>query len=309
MIKTIPSWLRCGIGYLFGLGLLSAVAPGGLSFFVTTLLSLRFLGIWFPEIVAAYLLLWWFSKGIYGDVRRGPFLIEGIWFGLLPCVGFWPTYFWIPVMILIIGGIRYGIATTILMLHYLLLRGLRLLSRRKFGQADSGSPRIDSQSQISKRRRQIVTFSLIVGSIVTIIGLLLLQDWKPTEVRKFPENFRGNAIIVWSIPGYAPLPIEHGKWIENFPSDGIIVTSSAEQFGFGWCENYIIRKDGRCVAIADKDLNESSGRTTQGNREMQFTTIVVGSFTPGSEEDSRLFKDSQAKIDELFRRLANGSPQ
>jgi hypothetical protein len=40
---------------------------------------------------------------------------------------------------------------------------------------------------------------------------------------------------------------------------------------------------------------------------MLYTTIVVGRFTAGSAEDSRLFKDSEAKVNELFRSLVKNA--
>jgi Family of unknown function (DUF6843) len=95
-------------------------------------------------------------------------------------------------------------------------------------------------------------------------------EFRTPEVVKFPEGFRGYAVIVWNIPSYAPLSERDGKLIEEFPADGIIITSTLPQYGIARDEFYFVVAGGRLVPT--KDVSLSVGEVKRGSKKMQYTT-------------------------------------
>jgi hypothetical protein len=147
--------------------------------------------------------------------------------------------------------------------------------------------------------RQIASAS----KTISIAGVCLLLSgcpgFKAAEVRRFPQGFRGYAIIVWGVPNYPPLSIQGGKMIEGFPSDGIIITSTQQQFGMSWNENYIVGQDGRSERA--KILSEAAGDAGKPKK-IYFTMVFVA-----AREEKSIASDAyplqQRKIEEVLKRL------
>lgn len=81
-----------------------------------------------------------------------------------------------------------------------------------------------------------------LATLVLIVGLAAFVSTSarnPTQ-RSFrfliPESYTGWVRIEFEIPGASPLPVEAGQTVLKIPPDGLLRTSSPEQFG--WAKDY-----------------------------------------------------------------------
>jgi hypothetical protein len=157
--------------------------------------------------------------------------------------------------------------------------------------------------QFSSLRR--VTL-LLTGWILLAMFLLSLAgcrfSLRMPEVREFPDEFHGYAIIVWGIPGYPALPTKDGKLIEIFSAARVIITSTLLHDGVAWDENYFLRPDGSRVPIANEDLFEATGAAQHASKSMSYTVFSIRTGS-GTSAASAALRDSQEKIDQLLDAL------
>lgn len=119
------------------------------------------------------------------------------------------------------------------------------------------------------------TMKLIFGAFLCMM-LAGCEQSSPPQVREFPPGFHGLAIVVWDMPNHPQLPTEHGKLIERFPADGIIVTSSDEAIGGAQDEEYFVDATGHRISSPPKGVFGYGGMMTESNRLMVFETSFVG---------------------------------
>lgn len=121
---------------------------------------------------------------------------------------------------------------------------------------------------------------------------------RPAEVYEFPLGFHGDAYVIWSEPGYPPVPIRDGKLILHFASDGVIITSTSNHFGVARDESYFYDpSDPKRLSPASIPF-ASDGEITSSNRKMRYSTIFVG-----THEELRKGTLDESKIHELFDKL------
>jgi hypothetical protein len=164
----------------------------------------------------------------------------------------------------------------------------------------------DIPAELAKRSR--ITLSLTASLLVAIlvVGVWECQfSLRIPEVREFPYDFHGYAIIVWSIPGYPALPIRNGKLLESFAAGRVIITSTPPHYGYAWDENYFIRPDGSRITVAEKDFFGATG-SAQGHGSSIFLTTFSIRIDPNSSVASTEFRESQDKIQELLEKLTQG---
>jgi hypothetical protein len=123
-------------------------------------------------------------------------------------------------------------------------------------------------------------------------------ETRPAEVREFPEGFFGWAIIIWDIPGSPALPIENGKILERFPSDGVLITSSKLHFGVATDEYYFIDGDGRRLSVKPQTRAGAVGNMQQSGRRMDFFSEFIG-----TDEQRKSAPKRDQLLSELFHRL------
>ena len=101
---------------------------------------------------------------------------------------------------------------------------------------------------------------------------------RPPEVFEFPEDFRGCAVIVYGVTNYPQIPMEDGKLIERFPTNGIIITSSIRYDGVARDESYFYGTNGQLVSISPSIFSENVGETSQdGKQKLIFEQVFIGS--------------------------------
>ena len=91
----------------------------------------------------------------------------------------------------------------------------------------------------AKRPTRIVVGLATLALVVGLAALVSTSARNPTQ-RSFrfliPESYTGWVRIEFEIPGASPLPVEAGQTVLKIPPDGLLKTSSPEQFG--WAKDY-----------------------------------------------------------------------
>jgi uncharacterized protein DUF6843 len=87
---------------------------------------------------------------------------------------------------------------------------------------------------------------LLVGAL-TLVLLAGLAVWLGMSIRNsthrssrflIPEGYTGWIRIEFEVQGAPPLPMEGGQYVLKIPSDGVLRTSSAEQYGWAKDQYY-----------------------------------------------------------------------
>jgi hypothetical protein len=118
------------------------------------------------------------------------------------------------------------------------------------------------------------------------------------EVREFPDGFHGWAVIVWSVSGYPQLPTDHGKLIEQFPTDGVIITSSKQQLGWAHDEAYFVDATGHRLPSLPNTPFGAVGNIQQDGRSMDYFQQFVG-----TEAELKAAPIDAPQIQKLFSKL------
>jgi len=137
-----------------------------------------------------------------------------------------------------------------------------------------------------------------VGLIFLCLALAGCEQRRPTEVREFPQGYRGWAIIVWGVPGHPELPKDHDKIIERFSTNGMIITSSTQQFGWAHDESYFVDAAGHRLPLRPNAPFETVSGIEQDGRKMDYSMVFVGTK---AELQAAHIHPPQAE--ELFNRL------
>ncbi|HTQ38062.1 MAG TPA: hypothetical protein VMJ32_03490 [Pirellulales bacterium] len=134
-----------------------------------------------------------------------------------------------------------------------------------------------------------------------VLYLLLVgcSQQRPPEVREFPDGFHGWALIVWEVPGYPELPSDTGKIVERFPADGLIITSSKQNFGWARDEEYYLDEEGhRLSSLPHIALEHLGRRENNAGCCMYFSELFVG-----TDAEAEHAKGKRSDDDVLYRRI------
>jgi hypothetical protein len=125
------------------------------------------------------------------------------------------------------------------------------------------------------------------------------QQTRSPEVLEVPQLFRGWAVIVWDIAGYAALPTDGAKLVERLPNDGILITSTHLETGAAADEFYLIDGFGNRVENPNKvgKHHATVGMVGEPPRARYYTSFFVGT----QAEAKAVIVDS--KISEAFSRI------
>jgi hypothetical protein len=101
---------------------------------------------------------------------------------------------------------------------------------------------------------------------------------RPAEVYEFPKDFHGWAVIIWGVTNYPQISADHDKLIERFPTNGIIITSSLQKFGWAHDEAFFYDTNGNHLSAEPTIAVESVGRISEdsGKRKLDYTQMFIG---------------------------------
>jgi len=149
----------------------------------------------------------------------------------------------------------------------------------------------------------ILAFSLLAAS-VSFVGC----KERRTPVRYLvPSTYEGVLVTLFDQPGFPPLANEDGFVICDFPDDGIIITSSKQEYGWAADELLDVLPDGSRRRIPSKgdggrrERFSATGSTSgYGRATVVYRFTAIGSDAYWQGKDA---KEHDRKIEEAFQKL------
>jgi hypothetical protein len=130
--------------------------------------------------------------------------------------------------------------------------------------------------------------------LISIVGC---EQKRQPERHEFPTGIASCAVVVWGEPGHPELPIEDGKRVLRFPEDGILVTSTKQDFGWALDESFFVDEAGHPTGRAQVECGTTGVRSSHGIT-MSYTTYSIASGVPRTSSTP-----CDTKVEEAFRRL------
>jgi hypothetical protein len=87
----------------------------------------------------------------------------------------------------------------------------------------------------AKRSTQVVVGILVLTPLIALsiwLGLSARHESLRSSRFLIPDGYTGWVRVEFEVQGAPPLPIDHGEYTIRIPADGVLRTSSAEQYGW-----------------------------------------------------------------------------
>lgn len=88
----------------------------------------------------------------------------------------------------------------------------------------------------SSRRAIIVVSVVLIAALAAWVGASARKETHRSARLLIPEGYTGWVRIEFEVQGAPPLPIEDGQYILRIAADGVLRTSSPEQYG--WADDH-----------------------------------------------------------------------
>ena len=99
-----------------------------------------------------------------------------------------------------------------------------------------------------------------------------------------PADYEGVVITVFGQPGFPTLPTKDGFRVHDYPDDGVLITSSAQEFGWASDETLDVLKDGTFRRISSGNVvdrrehfSASGSQEGGGEPKIEYAFKVIGS--------------------------------
>jgi hypothetical protein len=102
----------------------------------------------------------------------------------------------------------------------------------------------DAASRAARILVGALTLVLLTG-LALWFGMSTRNSTRSSSLFLIPEGYAGWIRIEFEVQGAPPLPIEGGQYVLKIPSDGVLRTSSAEQYG--WAKDHYYYYSGQGV--------------------------------------------------------------
>ncbi len=145
-------------------------------------------------------------------------------------------------------------------------------------------------------------------SLLVITTLLVGCEKRRTPARCLvPFAYEGVLVTIFDQVGFPALPTKDGFQIYQFPDDGIIITSSKQEFGWASDETLDVMQDGSYLRIPSRlsggrceRFAATGSRTGFGEPEIKFFFMAVGSDEYWKAKGAREY---DAKVDEAVQKI------
>jgi len=137
-------------------------------------------------------------------------------------------------------------------------------------------------------------------ALILVLFAAGCQDASKEQKYILPKGFTGTAITVYEQDGFPSLPIENGIVIHRYPADGILVTSSSDQYG-SWHRQKIEFED-TTEPNRPTELKSSSGSIEREGVRMLYSLKVFGE---GTHLEGVLPEEYVPALDKAFMRVQN----
>jgi hypothetical protein len=152
----------------------------------------------------------------------------------------------------------------------------------------------------ARRPAQIIVGFLLLALLIAL-PFRLARDSRPVGVRSsrflIPENYTGWVRIEFEVQGASPLPTEGDEYVITIPADGVLRTSSPEQYGWTHDHYYYysgqtmrsLPDSGEGALIWGKLNGEASGKSGNRKYEEFFVGTAEQFKNQGTEKSSSPF--------------------
>lgn len=127
-----------------------------------------------------------------------------------------------------------------------------------------------------------------------------------SPVHQVPAGYEGHVVVIFDQPGFPELPTNRKNQFLQYPTDGILITSSPQRFGLNSdqaLESTSTVSDLSVRPVAKVQQFESAGTRERDGVKMPFLVKAVGS---AAYWHSRNPADFSAKVDEAEQKLRRG---
>ena len=147
--------------------------------------------------------------------------------------------------------------------------------------------------------------------LLPVVALVLSSCDKEMKrpVHQIPPGYEGFVMVVFGQPGFPELPTNWENQFLEYPADGILITSSDQQFGLmadQVVETTARAGDDRIRKAGKATTYETGGSVDRGGLRMTFLVKAIGS---DAYWKSRNRTDYKAKLDEAEQKLRRLSKQ
>ena len=144
------------------------------------------------------------------------------------------------------------------------------------------------------------TFLIHAVSLVVAFLLLGCEKTRSPELFLIPADYEGVVITVWNQPGFPPLTEENGHLVQNYPDDGIIITSTPREFGVARDETFDVHSDGSREFRRVARFGASGESSLPEEPNIQYSYQAFGSDDYWKDKDA---KEYDQKVKEAKDKL------
>lgn len=143
--------------------------------------------------------------------------------------------------------------------------------------------------------------------LLVVVGLSSCEKKRTPARHLVHANYEGVVITIYDQAGFPALPMKDGYRVYEYPEDGILITSSKQEFGWGSDETLDVFPDGTHRRISSGNVGgrrehfaASGSQEGGGAPEIEYAFKVIGSVDYWSRVDATEY---DRKREEAIRKL------
>jgi hypothetical protein len=143
--------------------------------------------------------------------------------------------------------------------------------------------------------------------LLAIIGLSSCEKKRTSERHLIPSDYEGVVITIYDQAGFPELAVKDGYRLYEYPKDGILITSSKQEFGWASDETLDVLEDGTHRRISSGNVGDrrehfaaSGSQKGGGEPKVEYCFKVIGSVNYWNGIDATEY---DRKKDEAIRKL------
>ena len=140
-----------------------------------------------------------------------------------------------------------------------------------------------------------------------VIGISSCEERRTPESHIIPAGYNGVVITIYDQAGYPELPLKDGFLVLKYPKDGILITSSKQEFG--WASDEILESSENGIPIPitlgtpgdRRKRSAGTGSWSNGDIELEYAYKGIG-----TESNDLGSSGVDRKIEEALQKLQQG---
>lgn len=136
---------------------------------------------------------------------------------------------------------------------------------------------------MSSTSKAAAVLLVVFGTLIAWLAFPhLRENTRRPERHLAPAGFEGVLLTVYDEPGYPSLPVQEGFYIHRYPADGILITSSTQEFGSAKDEFLDFLPDGTYAPFQSSlkgplfEATGSYGSSMDGPAKIEYAAKLAG---------------------------------